>query len=323
MGVLILDTQGTEVFREGLRLRCELPEREEQTLPGKYIYVSTVNLERVFVYGNIQFSTQALTLLMKEGIPVIFFTTDGKLKGVLESFYSRNAPVRLAQYKWVTNKELSLYISKQIIKGKLKNGFRLLQRISYNRTNFDIYDIRVEFKFLYERIGNIENINTLRGIEGRATRLYFKKLGEALGLKNFRRTKYPPRDQFNSFLSYGYTVLLGEIISILWGFGLDPYIGFYHSLRYGRPSLALDLMEEFRHPVIDTIILELWSHRIVKEEDFEEKGGRFYLKREGKEKFFELYERRMKNFRKEIRNQIQKLINTLIKNEEYKPFKLK
>ncbi len=321
MGVLILDTQGTEVYREGLRLRCELPESEEENaLPAQCIYVSVINLERVFVFGNIQISTQALTLLMNESIPVIFLTVEGKIKGILEPHYSRNAPVRLAQYKKATSREFSLYISKQIITGKIKNGFRILQRISYNRENFTVEDVRDEFKWIFESVKRAQSLNTLRGLEGRATRLYFKKFGIALGLKSFTRTKHPPKDPFNSFLSYGYTVLLGEVISLLIAHGLDPYIGFYHVLRYGRPSLALDLMEEFRHPVIDTIVLELWSHKIIKEEDFEEKGGRYFLKQEGKKKFFELYERRMKKFRKDITKQIQRLINTLKKNEPYRPY---
>lgn len=315
--MLILDKQGTEVKREGLRLKIKIPVEEEK---DEVIHVPVIKIQRVFVYGYVQITTQALTLLLSEGIPVYFFSLKGKLKGILDTYPSINAPVRIIQYRKSISPSFCLNISKKFIYGKLHNSKRLLQRISYNRPGFDVKDSVNEIRYLISFLDTARTIQRIRGIEGKGTAIYFKEFSKALGLKHFQRTRHPPRDPQNAFLSYGYTVLTGEVISNLNAFGLDPYIGFYHTLRYGRPGLALDLMEEFRHPVIDMTILELWSHRIIKEDDFEMTDYGWRLKRDAKKKFFELYDRRMQNFRPAIRKQCQLLVNAILEKEEYKPF---
>ncbi len=327
MGVLVLNQQGMEVYQEGLRLRCEMPHSAEIEQAGESTeskpspqYVSVIHLERVFVYGYVQLTTQALSLLLNEGIPVYFFSLKGNLKGILDTYPSRNAPVRLIQFKKALEVPFCVQIAKQFVLGKINNARRLLQRISYNRPDFSPEHILNEIKYILHRIPIARTLDEIRGLEGRATALYFQKFGQALGLKSFQRTRHPPQDPQNAFLSYGYAVLTGEVISNLTAFGLDPYIGFYHSLRYGRPGLALDLMEEFRHPVIDTTVLELWSHKIVQEKDIEMTHKGWRLNKNAKKKFFELYQIRMQTYRPAIRKQCQLLVNAILGKANYKPF---
>ena len=145
----------------------------------------------------------------------------------------------------------------------------------------------------------------------------------------------PPKDPVNSVLSFGYTMLTNEMYSLITAHGLDPYIGFLHGLSYGRPSLALDLVEEFRHPFIDRFTLSLFNNNIFCKDDFHavENEG-IYFTEEAVKRYFGHYERRIKekfrlphddedvDFRQLFKRQIVKAGQAILKNEKYKPFRL-
>lgn len=138
-----------------------------------------------------------------------------------------------------------------------------------------------------------------------------------------KRTHHPPKDPTNSLLSFGYSLLMSEIFSLLSGLGFDPYVGYLHDISYLRPSLALDIMEEFRAPAIDALIVKIINKKIIKIDDFIEKEGAFYLKDEPKKVFFLQYEKVIKNYKEIIKTQLNKLKEAIIKGDRYKPYYLK
>jgi CRISPR-associated protein Cas1 len=104
-----------------------------------------------------------------------------------------------------------------------------------------------------------------------------------------KRTKRPPRDPVNALLSLGYSILVGDMVSAASTVGLDPHIGFFHSTKYGRPALALDLMEEFRPVIVDSLVLSMLNKGMVGDNNFKEKFGGVYLEEDGRETFFKAY----------------------------------
>lgn len=146
-----------------------------------------------------------------------------------------------------------------------------------------------------------------------------------------KRTRRPPKDPVNAILSLGYTMITNEILGLVIAHGLDPYIGFLHGIVYGRPSLALDLVEEFRHPIIDRLTLNLFNNELLTQDDFKpvaENG--VYLTSEGIKKYFQLYEQRLKsslkknkpdNFRSVMKRQVLKMAQSIQNLQPYNPFK--
>jgi CRISPR-associated protein Cas1 len=171
------------------------------------------------------------------------------------------------------------------------------------RQNREIGDIEVEnscsqIKKVIDRVPEAERKDELLGFEGIGTREYFKVFGKLIKPKAFgfdfeKRTKRPPRDPVNALLSFGYSLLVGDMVSCLSTVGLDPYIGFYHSMKYGRPALALDLMEEFRPVIVDSLALSMLNKGMIVDKDFKEKFGGVYLEENGREAFFKAYAARV------------------------------
>jgi CRISPR-associated protein Cas1 len=178
--------------------------------------------------------------------------------------------------------------------------------------------------------------DSLNGIEGIAARHYFSGLGKMmLGAFGFDgRRKRPATDPVNALLSLGYTLVFNEISSLLDGMGFDPYLGYYHKVEYGRASLASDLQEEFRAPIVDRLTLRLINNRMLNQGDFYKnpKGDGVYLTRDAMKRYFAEYEDLMNNefvhpetkekttFRKCFRIQIERLAACVKGETEYIPF---
>jgi CRISPR-associated protein Cas1 len=188
-----------------------------------------------------------------------------------------------------------------------------------------------------DRLERNQTVNSLMGAEGIATATYFRCFGQMFRkeLTFQERSRRPPKDPVNAILSLGYTMITNEILGLVIAHGLDPYIGFLHGVVYGRPSLALDLVEEFRHPVIDRFSLHLFNNKILSADDFRkvEQDG-IYLTSEGIKKYFQQYEQRLKaplkqeasdatlNLRSIMKHQVRKMANSLQNREIYNPFKM-
>jgi CRISPR-associated protein Cas1 len=328
MAVLYLTEQGAVLRKKSKTL---VVDKAGEVL----LEVPEFKVERVLIFGNIQITTQAVAFLLESGIETSFFTMNGKLKGKLTPLETKNVYLRLYQYKRYQNEDFKLRHAQRIIEGKIKNQIVLLQR--YQRNHPEV-DFTLSIDRLQEAINTLQikkKVSTVLGVEGAATAVYFETFGKMFRkeLKFDGRSRRPPKDPVNALLSFGYTLITNEILSLLSGMGFDPYIGYLHAIDYGRPSLALDLVEEFRHPIVDRLVLSSFNKEVFDAEDFEEKEDGVFLKENSRKTFFLHYERSLQqhfqyedsevNFRQLFKKQAQKLAQVILKNEQYSPFLLK
>ncbi len=326
MATLYVTEQGAKLTRESRRL---LVVRGDETL----LDVPTIKVERVLIFGYCQITTQALELLLNEGIPTAFLSMEGRLKGTLEPTKSKNIPLRVAQYETCRQPDFCLTMAKRIVAGKVKNQSRLVQRFAHNRPELDFAQVQADLARLHSEVDHKTAAGGLLGIEGHATAVYFDAFRQMFQQLSFeRRTRRPPTDPVNSLLSLGYTMLANEYLSAVAAVGLDPHLGYFHCVSYGRPSLALDLCEELRHPLVDMLTLDLVNRAILKEDDFNQEQGGFMLKPEARKRYFAKYERRMTirfkhprtgqttNVRSIIRDQALAMAHAIQEKKPYEPY---
>jgi CRISPR-associated protein Cas1 len=182
------------------------------------------------------------------------------------------------------------------VAAKLANYRAMLLR--YNR-NLQSESVERSVKRLYWWIRGVEKAESLEqllGVEGNGSSDYFRVFNELikadLGFSFDGRNRRPPRDPVNALLSFAYALLSKDMISTISLVGLDPYVGFYHQAKYGRPSLALDLMEEFRPIVADSVVLTFLNNEMVRPGDFETREGGVFLSEAARKKFYRVYEMR-------------------------------
>jgi len=288
MSTVYLDEQGSEVKKKGELL---IIKKDDKTIAE----IPLAQLDRMVIIGNVQISTQALALLFDKEIPVSFITTYGNYRGKLKPPTHKNVILRLKQYECYNDKTFRLNHSKEIIRGKLKNGKIFLQKHSRNNPEISINREIEEIEALLQNLGFASSIKELMGLEGAAAKAYFRGFG-MLVKKEFtfkRRTRRPPKDPVNALLSLGYTLLFNEMLSAVESLGFDPYLGFLHEVEYGRPSLAVDMVEEFRF-LIEGLTLTLINKEILSRDDFiEQDNGGFYLHEKGREEFYRQYEKKI------------------------------
>lgn len=294
MASLYLLEQGSKLSKTSKRLVIEKNREIISEIPE-------FKIERVFVFGNVQITTQALRFLLENDIDVSFFNMRGKLIGKLFSFGSKNVYLRIAQYEAFKNQQFKLEISKRIVQAKVRNSLTVLQKFHRNHPEVKLEEEICRLSEILAGIGRKTQLSSLLGLEGLSSKIYFKGFSRML-MKNFEfkeRRRHPPPDPVNSLLSLGYSLITSEMFSILFALGLDPYVGFFHSLEYARPSLALDLIEEFRAVIVDRLVLHLINKEMLREEDFryerteEEEVLKVLLEQDARRIFFYHYEKRM------------------------------
>jgi CRISPR-associated protein Cas1 len=301
MAVLYLNDYNTEarIDNRGLEvIKKSVTENKKWTMR-----VPLWDLDHVVVVGRPYVTTNVFTKLAWEGIPVMFVTTSGRWLGGLYPNKNGHALRRIRQYQLHNNSSFSLTIAKRLVGTKIRNSRRVLQRLSSNRSESHLQEQMVisnRLNHLVDQCQQSENLDQLRGYEGVATAVYFKRLGDFFpeDIPFISRSRRPPKDEANAILSFSYTVLLGEIDAAVRCSGLDPCIGYLHEISYGRPSLSLDLLEPFRAPVCDLLVLQILNHRILKKEDFEinKSDGGTYMRKEARKEFFIEYERAMNRY---------------------------
>ncbi|HQU32623.1 MAG: CRISPR-associated endonuclease Cas1 [Planctomycetia bacterium] len=330
MANLYLTEQNSILRKTGDRL---IVQKGEEIL----LEVQCHKIDAVLIFGNVQFTTQAVHELFEHGIEMAILTRTGKLIGQITSPATKNIELRLQQFKKYWDNDFKLILSKSIVAGKIKNGLQVIRQFSYNHPEIALDR---EIDALKSRLRDVESatqIGQLFGLEGSAAHAYFDAFGKML-LGEFHfpgRKKHPSTDPVNALLSLTYTMIFQEISSLLDGLGFDPYLGYYHTVDYGRASLASDLMEEFRAPLADRFTLKLVNNRIFQQEDFytnPEEG--VYLKRESLKRYFVEYEGTLHNefihpetqekttHRKCFRLQAEKLASCIQQNSPYLPFEV-
>ncbi|MDZ7360733.1 MAG: CRISPR-associated endonuclease Cas1 [candidate division KSB1 bacterium] len=330
MATLYLTEQGAVLRKSSDHFIIEKSKVKLQELP-------CADVDHLMIYGNIQVTTPALWELAEHGIEIAFFTQGGKLLLQLTPQWPKNLPLREAQWRRRFEPEFVLRFSRAIVAGKLNNALAVIRDYQHNHPELDCATELAAIEAARTKAENAAGLDSLLGLEGSATAAYFKVLGRMFlpPWQFATRSRRPPKDPVNAVLSFGYVIVGNELQSHLDGIGFDPYAGFYHASEYGRPSLALDLLEEFRHSLVDRLALHLFNQNVFTTADFQNLSvGGVHLNRDGQKKFFQSYERYLGSFRDQpspsavgyfrqhFKNQAQKLAKAIQENGDYAPFQL-
>lgn len=260
--IAYITTQGAKIRREGRRLIvCTLDD-------SRTLFVD--ELEQLLLFGNVQLTPQARFLLLREGIDTIFLRADGRYMGRLESEECKNVFLRKKQFLLSDNKEFCLSVAREIVQAKLHNQATLLARIKREHQQEKAGNGAEELKRLARKAALATSMETLRGVEGAGAALYFQHLPLAFH-KDWgftKRVRRPPTDPVNVVLSLLYTLLTARCYAACRIAGLDPAPGCLHTMEYGRHSLPLDLVEEFRALLADPLTISLFNLRMLRPEDF-------------------------------------------------------
>lgn len=293
-----VDTHPVYVQEPGARVRKSGDVLEIHSSDKKIGEARLEEISALVLFGNTHPTTPAIHALARRGIPIAYLSSGGWLQGVLQGLPHRNIALRQAQFAAAADPERRLQIARPIVRAKLLNMRTLLRRNATPEPPTEaLRSIRNEARLALRA----PNMDALLGHEGAGSRAYFAGLPHMIkGSQEMRehfafetRTRRPPRDRMNALLSFAYSMLARELAQVAWSVGLEPYLGFLHAPRYGRPALALDLMETFRPLVADSICLTLVNTGEIQAAAFVERMGAVNLTREGRSTVLWALERRL------------------------------
>lgn len=270
MSYLYVCEQGAEVHCADGRIRVKLKGDELRSVPDETVEV-------IEIFGNIQITTQCMRHCMMRGINVIFYSTTGKYFGKLIS--TSHVNVGRQRLQGNLSDDFKLAMSRSIVSAKIHNQSVILRRYARNR-NINVNN-QIEVMIRYaEKLDYCKKEDEIMGYEGAAARIYFQVLGQLIDPQFAfdKRTRQPPLDAFNSLISLGYTILLNEIYGKLEAKGLNAYFGVLHQDREKHPTLASDLMEEWRAVIVDSVAMSMINgHELILDDFYkdEESGGVF------------------------------------------------
>lgn len=250
-------------------------------------------IQGVYLYGAVQVSTQALYCLMERGTPVSYFSPSGRFIGLSHGLQSSGVDARMGQYTVYRMQERRLILAREIIRAKIHN-----QRVVLMRNGKAPDDRLKKLAAFRDACATQPSLDALRGVEGSAASLYFRYFATMIKVATpdfffEERNRRPPRDPVNALLSFSYSVLCKELTGLAYAVGLDPFLGFFHSPGYGRAALALDMMEEFRPLIADSVVLTLINRGELAAEDFVSTARGCYLKEDGRRRFWRAWIRRL------------------------------
>jgi CRISPR-associated protein Cas1 len=321
---LYLNTQGLSVGISGkvLVIREKSKTLQEVLLKD----VSQINL-----FGSIQVSTQAIHVLLEQEIPLVYFSFGGWFRGMTQPVGLKNVLWRIAQFRTAESVTTATNLSRDLVIGKIRNQRTMLLR-NHKQPPSDVLRFLKGLSIEAKRAKDFASLLGVEGMAARSYFQNFagmlkrsgrssdgtefcdrkstvqsdpdtaleddgnEKRGRKRGCFDFdfqRRNRRPPRDAVNALLSLGYSLLVKDLTIICASVGLDPFLGFYHRPRFGRPSLALDMMEPFRPLIVDSAVLSAVNQRMVTEKDFVHAGDAVALTAKGRKNFFLAYEQRM------------------------------
>lgn len=285
-GVMWVNTQGATLGRSGGVLVV-------RTRDGVVGETPMGQVRQLSVFGNVQITTQAVQSLLREGIPVAYFSMGGAFYGLAHGLPTKNVEWRRQQYLRFHHPETCLALARAVVVGKLRNQRTMLRR-NHRRVPADAVDA---LRDLADAAETAPTLDALLGLEGSGARLYYEHFPGMLkaqgeGFSFTERNRRPPRDPVNALLSLAYAVLAKDLTVAVYATGLDPMFGFYHQPRFGRPALALDLMEEFRPLVADSVVLSLLNNGVLGPDDFIRSTLGCNLTDHARSLFFQAYEHR-------------------------------
>lgn len=258
--------------------------------------VRAIDVSQLCLIGNVQVSSQAIRELLRREVPVCWFSYGGWFSGIAEGLPSKHVELRRRQVARAHSGALD--IARPIVAGKIRNCRTLLRR----NAKRDVTDAVDSLKAIGEQVASQTSMSSLLGVEGAAARIYFEALPAMLredrslpgGTFHFDgRNRRPPLDPVNCLLSYVYALLGKDLTVTVLAVGFDPYLGFYHRPRFGRPALALDLAEEFRPLIGDSVVVNLINNGEIRPPHFLVRAGGVALTPEGRKVVLAAYERRL------------------------------
>jgi CRISP-associated protein Cas1 len=230
-------------------------------------------LSQLVLFGNVFLTPAAISALLGSGIDTIFMSANGRYRGRLQPPLSKNITLRCDQFTKMQDPAFRLDAARCIVSGKISNCRTVLLRLNRNREGLGLEDHILSLRQLSQKAAESDDMDELRGFEGRSAVLYFEGFSKgflAEGVRFEKRVRRPPTDPVNALLSLGYTFLFNAEMAAVSLVGLDPYLGCLHAVEYGRPSLPLDLMEEWRPLLVDSLVLSLFNLRTLTPGDFEQ-----------------------------------------------------
>ncbi|PSB21796.1 CRISPR-associated endonuclease Cas1 [filamentous cyanobacterium CCP2] len=305
--------------------------------PEQILEIPIQEVGRILVLGRVQLSTSAIEVCLERQIPVIFMSQMGDYKGHLWSSEFCDLPTEATQFGRRTDRHFQQIMARQLLHGKLTNSRHLLLRLNRKRK---VNGLAAKIHRIDQHIAALaqtNDLNVMRGHEGSAARLYFTALGQLItnpGFSLTERTRRPPKDPVNSLLSFGYTLLFNNVLSLILAEGLNPYLGNLHRSDRKEMHLAFDLMEEWRSPIVDSLVMTLVNKKILRPTDFtfpNAEGG-IYLNDVARKVFLKYFEERISeeiayptlqqpvSYRRAIQLQIQQYKRCLQDSNPYQPF---
>ena len=253
-----------------------------------------MEMSHLSIMGNVQITTQAIHELCSRNIPICYLSTGGWFYGTTLGMGHKNVYMRIAQYERSGDEHGSLEIAKRFVQGKIRNCRTMLRRNCEPTPNAAL-EVLSE---ITARVSDADDIGELLGLEGSASRVYFSHFQNMITTNDVAfditsRNRRPPRDPVNAMLSLTYSLLAKDCAVTLLSVGFDPHLGFLHRPKYGKPALALDLMEEFRPIVCDSVVISAINNREVTGNDFVKVGKSTSMTDRGRRTLIKTYERRM------------------------------
>lgn len=283
---LYVTQQGAKVGISGGRVRVTLHNKDVQQ-------VRAIDVSQISVYGNVQLSSQLMRAAFSRQIPVCWFSYGGWFQGVAHGLPSKHVELRRRQAGIAA--QAGLPVARRLVEGKIRNCRTLLRRNSRGDTG----PVLPQLKRLADQAASAESVESLLGLEGTAARLYFGRFAgmlknDELGTFDVNgRNRRPPRDPVNCLLSYAYSLLAKDLTATVLGVGFDPYLGFYHRPRFGRPALALDLAEEFRPLIADSVVVSVINNGEIRSPGFIVRAQGVAMNQQARRSFLSAYERRL------------------------------
>jgi CRISPR-associated protein Cas1 len=289
MAAIYITTQGATVQRRSGQLLVCKDARILENVPETHV-------KQLILFGNVNLTTPAVAFCLDQQVDVVFLTQGGRFRGRLNGDGGKSAEVRRRQYERARDERFCLAQAQAIVAGKIKNLIAFARRQQAAAATGRELSLLKKSLASVPRAGSVE---TLLGIEGSASAAYFRLFGACVPLpwKFEKRTAHPPLDEVNAMLSLGYTLLYNRMAAHLNMIGLDPYQGFFHTIRHGHAALASDLIEEFRPLITDALVLKLLRRKQLKPADIVKEKGEFRLRPEASKIFFTEFDRKLNSRR--------------------------
>lgn len=289
MTTLYVQHDGCTLTRQDNSLVVKYPTSDN--LPAARIPIEKIS--HVVIGAGCHVTSGALGLLLAMAVPINIVDYHDNVLGSVLTPLNGNHRLRQIQYTYANRDDICLYFAQKMLSAKIKNQRTLIRR--YAKQHPRLAEIIDEMQHLAAKIEHTADVPTTMGYEGQAAKRYFEGLSLIFGEAwNFTgRNRRPPRDPINAMLSYGYTILEGRIVSAIHRTGMDPSVGFMHATFPGRRSLALDLIEEFRPVIVDSVILGIVGNQMLTPSDFEITLGTCQMPEKTRKTFLQRFQQRL------------------------------